>query len=360
MAGTVLLLVTLLCLSADAACDYSRTDLRGPEEGARQSTVTVTAPADEIRQQERPIWSVNNASSSTQLAAQGLAELLPRMALFSYALNLSIAQCGGGRDCRREQKVNKGLSELIHKMTLFSHALNTSNTQPEGDDEAEGDGEQRVNEALGELVHRMTLFSHALNVSSTQHGGASSDGEQVKEGLGDLVHAMTLLSKALTSDHMQPHATTLPSSLAPTTAAPGDQPCLPPFELIAYRMCILQEMTLKLSWSDAQEFCRERGAELAEDMTVIKTRRFLNDLYGEDGTRSRWPIWVGGRKVGQTWKWRGGLDVPEFLWAHKEPRAYSQDLMPEGVCVILDGYRRFHGASLPCHLRRRFVCQLLD
>ncbi|MPC08828.1 hypothetical protein E2C01_001423 [Portunus trituberculatus] len=70
---------------------------------------------------------------------------------------------------------------------------------------------------------------------------------------------------------------------------------------------------------------------------------------------SRWPVWVGGRRAEQqTWRWSGfaDLEVPSFLWAPDEPRTYSRDLMPEGVCMILDGYRRFHGASLPCHLRR--------
>lgn len=154
--------------------------------------------------------------------------------------------------------------------------------------------------------------------------------------------------------------TTLPSSATTTTSRREhrEQPCLPPFEMIAYRMCILQEMVLKLSWGDAQEFCRERGGMLAEDMVVIKTRRFLNDLYGEEGARSRWPVWVGGRRAGQTWVWGGGQRVPEFLWAPGEPRKFSSHLSPEGQCMMLDGYRRFYGASLPCYLRRRFVCQL--
>nr|ATE51171.1 C-type lectin [Portunus trituberculatus] len=170
---------------------------------------------------------------------------------------------------------------------------------------------------------------------------------------GDTVPLPTANAEAL--------STTPSTTTTTTTEKERERPCLPPFEQIAYRMCILQEMQLKLSWSDAQEFCRERGAELAQDMTVIKTRRFLNDLYGEDGTRSRWPVWVGGRRAEQqTWRWSGfaDLEVPSFLWAPDEPRTYSRDLMPEGVCMILDGYRRFHGASLPCHLRRRFLCEL--
>ncbi|XP_063869493.1 uncharacterized protein LOC135105240 isoform X2 [Scylla paramamosain] len=181
---------------------------------------------------------------------------------------------------------------------------------------------------------------------------------------GDTVPRPTTNAETLSTNPFTTTTTTaIPITTTTTTTEKREKPCLPPFEQIAYRMCILQEMQLKLSWSDAQEFCRERGAELAQDMTVIKTRRFLNDMYGEDGTRSRWPVWVGGRRAGeqQTWRWSGfagDLEVPSFMWAPGEPRAYSSDLMPEGVCMILDGYRRFHGASLPCHLRRRFVCEL--
>lgn len=299
-----------------------------------------------------------------QRVSEGLADLVHRVAQFSHALNLSSTQGEGGGGGDSEQRVSEGLVDLVRTMTLFSHSLNLSSAHHE--DDGDGDYEQRVSEGLAQLVDRMTLFSHALNLSRGDREDGSE--QRVTEGLGELVQRMVLLSKALAGDHLQyePSSSAVPPSPpTSTTSTPEERekPCLPPFEQIAYRMCILQEMQLKLSWSDAQEFCRERGAELAQDMTVIKTRRFLNDMYGEDGTRSRWPVWVGGRRAGeqQTWRWSGfagDLEVPSFMWAPGEPRAYSSDLMPEGVCMILDGYRRFHGASLPCHLRRRFVCEL--
>ncbi|XP_045123313.1 uncharacterized protein LOC123511460 isoform X4 [Portunus trituberculatus] len=305
--------------------------------------------------------TTQSMTDNEQKVSEGLADLVHRVALFSHALNPSSTQGKSGGIGDSDQRMGEGLVDLVRTMTLFSHSLNLSSAHHENG--GNGDNEQRVSEGLAELVDRMTLFSHALTLSN---GDTQDDNEQmISEGLAELVQRMALLSKALVGDHLQysPSTTTFPPSPpASTTSTPErERPCLPPFEQIAYRMCILQEMQLKLSWSDAQEFCRERGAELAQDMTVIKTRRFLNDLYGEDGTRSRWPVWVGGRRAEQqTWRWSGfaDLEVPSFLWAPDEPRTYSRDLMPEGVCMILDGYRRFHGASLPCHLRRRFLCEL--
>ncbi|XP_045585042.1 uncharacterized protein [Procambarus clarkii] len=150
----------------------------------------------------------------------------------------------------------------------------------------------------------------------------------------------------------------------PREEAARHRPCESPFEEIAYRMCILQETTLKLSWGDARDYCRRRGAELAQDAVVIKTRRFLNDLYGESGTRSRWPIWVGGieRSEGgeRVWKWVDGSVVPSFIWSDDQPRPFTLQQAPDGTCMFLDGYKRFYAASLPCHLKRRFVCQRHD
>ncbi|XP_045585041.1 uncharacterized protein [Procambarus clarkii] len=150
----------------------------------------------------------------------------------------------------------------------------------------------------------------------------------------------------------------------PIEEAARHRPCESPFEEIAYRMCILQETTLKLSWGDARDYCRRRGAELAQDAVVIKTRRFLNDLYGESGTRSRWPIWVGGieRSEGgeRVWKWVDGSVVPSFIWSDDQPRPFTLQQAPDGTCMFLDGYKRFYAASLPCHLKRRFVCQRHD
>ncbi|XP_050735867.1 uncharacterized protein LOC127008203 isoform X1 [Eriocheir sinensis] len=279
---------------------------------------------------------------------KGLADLVDRMILFSYALNRSSNGSTEGGGDGGQERVSEGLNDLVDRIILFSYALNRSTN---GSTEGGGDGEEeRAREGLGELVQRMLLFSHALKMSNHEHkidGGGGGEKQRVDEGLAEL-------GEALTGDHMQ--------LLGPPADTPDiehrEQPCLPPFEMIAYRMCILQEMVLKLSWGDAQEFCRERGGMLAEDMVVIKTRRFLNDLYGEEGARSRWPVWVGGRRAGQTWVWGGGQRVPEFLWAPGEPRKFSSHLSPEGQCMMLDGYRRFYGASLPCYLRRRFVCQL--
>nr|XP_053647031.1 C-type lectin BfL-2-like [Cherax quadricarinatus] len=129
-------------------------------------------------------------------------------------------------------------------------------------------------------------------------------------------------------------------------------------------MCILPETTLKLSWSAASDYCLRHGAVLAQDAVVIKTRRYLNDLYGETGTRERWPLWVGGKEImkdhEKTWMWADSSLVPDFLWNKGHPRSYTRRQAPDGTCMFLDGYKNFYASSLPCHYRRRFVCQLPD
>ncbi|XP_042218511.1 uncharacterized protein LOC121863779 isoform X2 [Homarus americanus] len=143
---------------------------------------------------------------------------------------------------------------------------------------------------------------------------------------------------------------------------PGNYlPCEEPYEEIAYRMCILQITDKKLSWPAAWEYCWSRGAVLVQDPVVVKTRRHLDQLYGESGSRVRWPIWVGGKEIveggNKVWKWADGSLVPQFLWNEGQPRHYSRLHAPLGSCMFLDGYKNFYASSLPCHLKRRFVCQ---
>ncbi|XP_063603699.1 uncharacterized protein LOC134779452 isoform X2 [Penaeus indicus] len=155
----------------------------------------------------------------------------------------------------------------------------------------------------------------------------------------------------------------LPSTTTVTTDAPtSPATCEPPLQEIAYRMCILVVKDKRLNWHDAGAYCRARGGQLAQDSVVIKTRRYLNEFYGEEGLRVRWPFWVGGHEVTEEgawrWEWTDGSVVSSFLWSHKQPRYYSSNLTPRGSCMILDGFQAFYGGSLPCHLRRRFVCQM--
>ncbi|XP_042858646.1 uncharacterized protein LOC122244729 isoform X2 [Penaeus japonicus] len=154
-----------------------------------------------------------------------------------------------------------------------------------------------------------------------------------------------------------------PSTTTVTTEAPtSPATCEPPLQEIAYRMCVLVVKDKRLNWFDAGAYCRARGGELAQDAVVIKTRRYLNELYGEEGLRVRWPFWVGGHEVTEEdawgWEWKDGGAVTSFLWSHKQPRYYARSLTPRGACMVLDGFQAFYGASLPCHLRRRFVCQM--
>lgn len=78
-------------------------------------------------------------------------------------------------------------------------------------------------------------------------------------------------------------------------------------------------------------------------------------------TGVRWPVWVGAKLKlegeERVWKWADGSKVLDFLWAERQPRHYGRTRAPDGVCMFLDGYKSFNGASLPCHLKRRFVCQ---
>ncbi|KAK7074794.1 hypothetical protein SK128_008780 [Halocaridina rubra] len=141
-------------------------------------------------------------------------------------------------------------------------------------------------------------------------------------------------------------------------------PCSFPYVEIAYKMCILPELEQRLTWVDAVDYCRALGLELAYDSVVIKARRYFNDLLGESGTRERWPIWIGGKQetneAGEShWVWTDGTSVPSFLWQEGKPRTWV-DTYSGGLCMIMDGYAQYYPDSLPCHYKRRFVCQRLS
>ncbi|KAK3882725.1 hypothetical protein Pcinc_012930 [Petrolisthes cinctipes] len=243
----------------------------------------------------------------------------------------------------------EALSNALHNYSSILHFYSSGNTIPSTDDTAPSNSTTNLPP------------TSSINLSTSI---PSTDYED-ENGLQKIL----VLLKSLLG--LQPPRTTIPPSPPPTTTIAttttnttattsrgGYALCEPPFEEIAYHMCILQEVTLRLSWSAAQLYCRERGAELAMDPVVIKARRYLNNLYGEDGSRVRWPMWIGGKRVEDgSWRWQDGSKVMRFLWSQGQPRYYAQSLIPHGTCMILDGYQSYNGAALPCHLRRRFVCQ---
>lgn len=173
------------------------------------------------------------------------------------------------------------------------------------------------------------------------------------EGLTDLAEALRKLSLILQSD----------DDGAKDEEPDGKAPCSSPYIQIAYRMCIFLEVDQRLSWNDANEYCKSRGMELAMDSVVIKSRRYLNNELGAGGSRVRWPMWVGSKRQESErgellWQWNDGTNVPTFLWADGQPRTYDRVTAPDGVCMFLDGFQEYYGSSLPCHFKRRFVCEL--
>ncbi|XP_068220579.1 golgin subfamily A member 5-like [Palaemon carinicauda] len=139
---------------------------------------------------------------------------------------------------------------------------------------------------------------------------------------------------------------------------PSQDPCTEPFVDVAYKVCILPVFDRQLSWHDAHQYCKHRGLELAMDSGVIKGRKHFNYQLGLPGTRERWTLWVGGRISDEgNWKWNDGTTLPNFFWSKNEPRVYGQDSTPAGTCMAIHGFTEYYGVALPCHYKRRFVCQ---
>ena len=44
-----------------------------------------------------------------------------------------------------------------------------------------------------------------------------------------------------------------------------------------------------------------------------------------------------------------------WKWSSKEPKNLTGK---DGSCMILDGFEAYKSATLPCHLKRRFLCQV--
>ncbi|XP_064113568.1 uncharacterized protein LOC135220228 [Macrobrachium nipponense] len=143
-----------------------------------------------------------------------------------------------------------------------------------------------------------------------------------------------------------------------STKETNEEPCTLPYVDVAYKVCILPVLDRQLSWHDARQYCRSRGLELVMDSAVIKGRKHFNYQLGETGSRERWTLWVGGRKDDEgKWEWIDGIPVPSFLWSKNQPRTYDQDSIPAGTCMAIHGFSEYYGTALPCHHRRRFVCQ---
>ncbi|ROT78796.1 uncharacterized protein [Penaeus vannamei] len=226
------------------------------------------------------------------------------------------------------------------------------------------DGLQSAISALEDLLAAHRKYQNASFNNPNASVAPTLNSEDNITGLLKIIEELGQLA-AFPDPHLASSATTaaLPSTTTVTTDAPtSPATCEPPLQEIAYRMCILVVKDKRLNWFDAGAYCRARGGQLAQDSVVIKTRRYLNELYGEEGLRVRWPFWVGGHEVTEEgiwqWQWKDGGLVSSFLWSHKQPRYYANNLTPRGSCMILDGFQAFYGGSLPCHLRRRFVCQM--
>lgn len=160
------------------------------------------------------------------------------------------------------------------------------------------------------------------------------------------------LVKQTTRRQVRPTATP-----RPTANKPNQELCTLPFVDVAYKVCILPVLDRQLSWHDARQYCRSRSLELAMDSAVIKGRKHFNNQLGEIGSRERWTLWVGGRKDEGKWEWSDGIPVPDFLWSKNQPRTFDRDSTPAGTCMAIHGFSEYYGAALPCHHRRRFVCQ---
>ncbi|XP_069999513.1 obscurin isoform X2 [Penaeus vannamei] len=152
-----------------------------------------------------------------------------------------------------------------------------------------------------------------------------------------------------------------PKSQVPASSTPTI--CPPPFQLISSHVCIMVETMEKRSWFDAQQYCRSQGGDLAKEDDSSYIRIYLEQHFGISGdTWTRWPFWLGGRKEGGAegvdgWRWADGSHVAAAVWAASEPRQYPRKGVPQGTCLILDGFQAYSASALPCHLRRRFICQ---
>ncbi|XP_042868683.1 layilin-like [Penaeus japonicus] len=113
---------------------------------------------------------------------------------------------------------------------------------------------------------------------------------------------------------------------------------------------------------------RSQGGELAKEDDDGYIRTHLEQQFGISGdTWTRWPFWLGGRTEGGAtgaasadgWRWTDGSRVAAAVWAADEPRRYARKRAPQGTCLVLNGFQAYTASSLPCHLKRRFICRIV-
>lgn len=154
---------------------------------------------------------------------------------------------------------------------------------------------------------------------------------------------------------------------------PDDGSCSLPFEEVGDTACIMV-VTERLSWTQADNYCKDRNSRLAV-VQGTSLKKLLNKRYGygSSSSRVRWPFWIGLR-----WKnleifakspkdvWFQGLEITlenqglhqrDLDWADGEPKRHKKIDAPEGICVIMDGYKHYQHSTLPCQYKRRFICQ---
>ncbi|XP_056325553.1 C-type lectin lectoxin-Enh4-like [Danio aesculapii] len=106
-----------------------------------------------------------------------------------------------------------------------------------------------------------------------------------------------------------------------------------------------QYLNLRMSWPDAQSYCRENFTDLATVDTMDDVNRLLNSVdAGYNGS-----VWIGLRsETEKRWFWSSGEDTSQYFnWASGMPN-------DDGYCVATNSGS---WSDLPCNHGRYFVCQ---
>lgn len=127
--------------------------------------------------------------------------------------------------------------------------------------------------------------------------------------------------------------------------------CEPPFFAVKSE-CFYVNKYKRVSWSEARNFCKGLGSDLAEPLRVNSLRAVLLDKFPQDAYKF---FWIGAMEsIGEgNWTWLSSRPLQTSDWARGQPDGGNEN------CVVLsrDDYPPLHDS--PCYTHTMFICERL-
>lgn len=178
----------------------------------------------------------------------------------------------------------------------------------------------------------------------TEDGGAAAGAGDAKKPEGEQESELAALMKDLASA-----VRNNTKALLTTMEEKEELQCAPPF-FAAGGECFYVNNRKRLTWVEAQTFCRGLGGDLAEPDRVNMLRAVLLQKYPADENQF---FWVGAsvNGTGKAWKWVSGRNVSRGDWGTDQPDGGNEN------CVVLsrDEFPALHDS--PCYTQTMFICE---